>query len=130
MLNRRFLRIKALQAVFAYQVKKEANVFRSNDFIEESFAPDLTAAKRPDYEGLTKSTQKGGSPSPPHAHATHTYGRPRPYTHIRPLAAAGRRPASLSSRRPAAQRLVSLSLPAGRPGPRGRLPATRIGSES
>ncbi len=58
MLNRRFLRIKALQAVFAYQVKKEANVFRSNDFIEESFAPDLTAAKRPDYEGLTKSTQK------------------------------------------------------------------------
>lgn len=58
MLNRRFLRIKALQAVFAYQVKREANVFRSNDFIEESFAPDLTAAKRPDYEGLTKDTEK------------------------------------------------------------------------
>lgn len=53
MLNRRFLRIKAVQAVFSYQVRKEANVFRTNDFIDTQFAPDLTSAARPDYEELS-----------------------------------------------------------------------------
>ncbi len=71
----------------------------------------------------------GGLPIPfTHAHPTHTYGRLRPYTHIRPHTAAGRRPASLSGRRHAAQRLASrwpAGWPAGRPGPCGRLPATK-----
>ncbi|MCP4521935.1 MAG: transcription antitermination protein NusB [Cytophagales bacterium] len=57
MLNRRFLRIKALQAAFAYQVRKEANLERGNDYIENYFAPDLTAAERPDYEQLAENTK-------------------------------------------------------------------------
>ncbi len=58
----------------------------------------------------SKVFKRGTPPSPPHtrAHPTHTYGRLRPYTHIRPHTAAGWRPASLPGRRPAAWRPASL----------------------
>ena len=82
---------------------------------------------------LCPKVLKLGVPPPPpphpllhtHAHPTHTHGRPRPYTHIRLHTPVVPRPASLSGRRPAAQRLASLSRPAGWPGPCGRLPATK-----
>ncbi len=92
---------------------------------ERNFPRAVSGSKKTElcFPLRTKSAQGGGGPHPPsaphtHAHPTHTYGRLRPYTHIRPHTAAGRRPASLSGRRHAAQRLASrwpAGWPAGRP---------------
>ncbi len=58
MLNRRYLRIKAMQAVYAYRRKEEANVLLALDHIEELFEPDYAAVEAPDYERLKENSKK------------------------------------------------------------------------
>ncbi|MTI19823.1 transcription antitermination protein NusB, partial [Fulvivirga sp. RKSG066] len=57
MLNRRTLRIKAMQTVFAYRQSKEANSGLAQEFIKESFAPDLNSMEVQDKD-LLKSQKK------------------------------------------------------------------------
>ena len=52
MLNRRTLRIKAMQTVFAYRQSKEANAGLAQEFIKESFSPDLNSMEVQDKEAL------------------------------------------------------------------------------
>lgn len=54
MLNRRNLRIKAVQSVFAYREKTDCNFNLALDHIAEVFAPDLNAEEAPDYLQLKK----------------------------------------------------------------------------
>ena len=54
MLNRRNLRIKAVQSVFAYREKTDCNFNLALDHIAEIFAPDLNAEEAPDYAKLKK----------------------------------------------------------------------------
>jgi len=57
MLNRRSLRVKVMQSLFAYQQCKDANYSLSLDKIEETFSPDLNSMEVQDKKTLTK--QKG-----------------------------------------------------------------------
>jgi N utilization substance protein B len=43
MLNRRSLRVKVMQSLFAYQQCKDANYSLAIDKIEETFSPDLNS---------------------------------------------------------------------------------------
>lgn len=52
MLNRRTLRIKAMQTVFAYRQSKEANSGLAKAYIEEYFAPDLNSMEVQDKSQL------------------------------------------------------------------------------
>lgn len=52
MLNRRNLRVKAIQAVFSYRKKVDSNHSMALDLINERFAPDLNSMERPDYQKL------------------------------------------------------------------------------
>ncbi|MEQ8924984.1 MAG: transcription antitermination factor NusB [Fulvivirga sp.] len=54
MLNRRTLRIKAMQTLFAYKQSQEANYALSLDFIAETFSPDLNSMEVQDKEQLKK----------------------------------------------------------------------------
>jgi len=56
MLNRRTLRIKAMQTVFAYRQSKEANATLAKEYLEETFSPDLNSMEYQDKELL--KTQK------------------------------------------------------------------------
>lgn len=54
MLNRRSLRVKVMQSLFAYQQCKDANYSLSLDKIEETFSPDLNSMEVQDKKALTK----------------------------------------------------------------------------
>jgi len=50
MLNRRTIRIKIMQSLFAYSQCKDADLLLAHDLIEERFQPDLNS-----MEGKTKN---------------------------------------------------------------------------
>jgi N utilization substance protein B len=54
MLNRRSLRVKVMQSLFAYQQCKDANYSLSLDKIEETFSPDLNSMEVQDKKTLAK----------------------------------------------------------------------------
>ena len=57
MLNRRLLRTKAVQALYARQLTADANRLLALDHIEEAFAPDLNSMEfqnRPKLAGMKK----------------------------------------------------------------------------
>ena len=54
MLNRRSLRVKVMQSLFAYQQCKDANYTLATDLIEEAFAPDLNSMEVQDKKELNK----------------------------------------------------------------------------
>lgn len=57
MLNRRLLRIKAMQALYAYQQAKQAHLEIAQDKIKQKFLPDLNAMEKQDTQLLKKQTQ-------------------------------------------------------------------------
>lgn len=57
MLNRRTIRIKIMQSLFAFEQCKEANYQLAHDYIEETFQPDLNSMEVQDKE-LLKSQRK------------------------------------------------------------------------
>ncbi|MGB3776772.1 MAG: transcription antitermination factor NusB [Tunicatimonas sp.] len=54
MLNRRLLRIRAMQHLYAYQRCRQANYELAFEFIRESFAPDLNSMEVQDREALAQ----------------------------------------------------------------------------
>lgn len=54
MLNRRTLRIKIMQSLFAFEQCREANFLLAQDLIEERFQPDLNSMEVQDKEKLKK----------------------------------------------------------------------------
>lgn len=54
MLNRRSLRIKIMQSLFAFEQCKEANHLLAHDLIDEKFQPDLNSMEPQDKELLRK----------------------------------------------------------------------------
>ena len=52
MLNRRFLRVKAMQAVYAYRQKQESNFNLALEQIDEDFQPDLNSMEPPNMPRL------------------------------------------------------------------------------
>lgn len=58
MLNRRFLRIKAMQAVYAYQQKIDTNFNLALEYIDALFAPDLNSMEVQDHAFLNKQKKK------------------------------------------------------------------------
>ncbi|HEY3429212.1 MAG TPA: hypothetical protein VGK39_00965, partial [Cyclobacteriaceae bacterium] len=59
MLNRRSLRVKVMQSLFAYQQCKDANYTLALDTIEESFSPDLNSMEVQDKKELAKQKAQG-----------------------------------------------------------------------
>lgn len=57
MLNRRLLRIKAMQALYAYQQAKQAHLEIAQDKIKQKFLPDLNAMEKQDTQLLKKQAQ-------------------------------------------------------------------------
>src|SRR5579872_996663 len=57
MLNRRTIRIKIMQSLFAYNQCKEANLLLAHDLIEERFQPDLNSMEVQD-KALLRSQKK------------------------------------------------------------------------
>ncbi|MGR3809165.1 transcription antitermination factor NusB [Jiulongibacter sp. NS-SX5] len=56
MLNRRLIRIRAMQALYAYEQSRKANLLLAEDLIKENFAPDLNSMEvqdKPKLKGLT-----------------------------------------------------------------------------
>lgn len=58
MLNRRTLRIKIMQSLFAFEQCKEANHLLAHDLIDERFQPDLNSMEPQDKELLRKQKKK------------------------------------------------------------------------
>jgi transcription antitermination protein NusB len=61
MLNRRLIRIRAMQALYAYEQAKGANFLLALDHINEAFEPDLNSVEKQDrkkLEGLSKLGQQ------------------------------------------------------------------------
>jgi N utilization substance protein B len=58
MLNRRILRVKAFQNLYAYEQCKGSNKALAKDFIKESFLPDLNSMEVQDKEALNKSAEE------------------------------------------------------------------------
>lgn len=58
MLNRRTLRIKIMQSLFAFEQCKEANYLLALDLIEERFQPDLNSMEVQDKELLRKQKKQ------------------------------------------------------------------------
>ena len=57
MLNRRLIRIRAMQALYAYKQSEKANYILAQDSIKEHYAPDLNSMEKQDklkLEGYTK----------------------------------------------------------------------------
>lgn len=54
MLNRRMLRIKVMQSLFAFELCKEANRLLSDNLVETTFQPDLNSMEVQDKALLTK----------------------------------------------------------------------------
>ena len=59
MLNRRTLRIKAMQSIFAYEQCKEANYHLALEDIANAFLPDLTSMEVQDKKLLKESGKEG-----------------------------------------------------------------------
>jgi N utilization substance protein B len=59
MLNRRSLRVKVMQSLFAYQQRKDANYTLSVDTIEDTFTPDLNSMEVQDKKELAKQKSQG-----------------------------------------------------------------------
>lgn len=57
MLNRRILRVKAFQNLYAYEQCKGSNQTIAKDFIKESFLPDLNSMEVQNKEALNKSAE-------------------------------------------------------------------------
>lgn len=57
MLNRRILRVKAFQNLYAYEQCKGSNQTLAKDFIRESFLPDLNSMEVQNKEALNKSAE-------------------------------------------------------------------------
>ncbi|OOG69309.1 transcription antitermination factor NusB [Algoriphagus sp. A40] len=58
MLNRRILRVKAFQNLYAYEQCKGSNLNIARDFIRESFLPDLNSMEVQDKPALTKDAEE------------------------------------------------------------------------
>jgi N utilization substance protein B len=58
MLNRRILRVKAFQNLYAYEQCKGSNLMLAKDFIKESFLPDLNSMQVQNKEALSKSAEE------------------------------------------------------------------------
>lgn len=58
MLNRRILRIKAFQNLYAYEQCKGSNLNIARDFIRESFLPDLNSMEVQDKAALSKEAEE------------------------------------------------------------------------
>jgi len=59
MLNRRLLRIKVMQALYAYQQAVAADLLLAQDLIAAAFVPDLTAEQAPDRRLLEGQRKMG-----------------------------------------------------------------------
>ncbi len=57
MLNRRILRVKAFQNLYAYEQCKGSNLNISKDFIKTSFSPDLNSMEVQDKTALSKEAE-------------------------------------------------------------------------
>jgi len=57
MLNRRILRVKAFQNLYAYEQCKGSNLNLAKDFIKESFLPDLNSMEVQDKAALNKEAE-------------------------------------------------------------------------
>lgn len=57
MLNRRILRAKAMQGLYAYYKSQEANYNLAIDYIQEKFAPDLNSMEPVDRQELNRKKQ-------------------------------------------------------------------------
>lgn len=57
MLNRRILRVKAMQSLYAFHQMKEANKEVVRNMLADSYAPDLNANELPDKEALDRDKQ-------------------------------------------------------------------------
>jgi N utilization substance protein B len=58
MLNRRILRVKAFQNLYAYEQCKGSNLNIARDFIRESFLPDLNSMEVQDKPALTRDAEE------------------------------------------------------------------------
>ncbi|GAB2477766.1 transcription antitermination factor NusB [Algoriphagus taiwanensis] len=58
MLNRRILRVKAFQNLYAYEQCKGSNLNLAKDFIKESFLPDLNSMEVQDKAQLNKEAEQ------------------------------------------------------------------------
>ena len=58
MLNRRLLRIKAMQHLYAYQRCRQANYELAFEFVREAFAPDLNSMEVQDAEELGRQKEQ------------------------------------------------------------------------
>lgn len=58
MLNRRLLRIKAMQALYAYQKSLEANYELAKEYVRDCFKPDLNSMEVQDKELLKQQAQE------------------------------------------------------------------------
>jgi N utilization substance protein B len=58
MLNRRTIRIKIMQSLFAFEQCKEANYLLSLDLLDERFSPDLNSMEVQDKESLRKQKKE------------------------------------------------------------------------
>ena len=58
MLNRRILRVKAFQNLYAYEQCKGSNLNLARDFIRESFLPDLNSMEVQDKAALSKEADE------------------------------------------------------------------------
>jgi len=58
MLNRRILRVKAFQTLYAYQQCKNSNANLAQDFIREAFLPDLNTMEIQDKGQLKKEAER------------------------------------------------------------------------
>ncbi|HCB47157.1 MAG TPA: transcription antitermination factor NusB, partial [Algoriphagus sp.] len=57
MLNRRILRVKAFQNLYAYEQCKGSNFNLAKDYIKESFLPDLNSMEVQDKAALSRDAQ-------------------------------------------------------------------------
>lgn len=55
MLNRRFLRVKAMQAVYSYRQSVQSNYFMTLEQLEKSFEPNILAEVQPDPKELKEN---------------------------------------------------------------------------
>ena len=57
MLNRRILRVKAFQNLYAFEQCKGSNLNLAKDFIRESFLPDLNSMEAQDKPALHREAE-------------------------------------------------------------------------
>jgi len=58
MLNRRILRVKAFQNLYAFELCKGSNINLAKDFIRESFLPDLNSMEAQDKAALSREGEE------------------------------------------------------------------------